>query len=180
MTSACFMPYYIPSTSVSQFMQLVSSKLLFNSVSKGGTIKCKFIASIAFPIVFILICVSLFGTSHSAEKSSCCYSCHMKSPVKGNYLCFLARSLIVIVGYVNLTYTCYKSILTCHVVRWIEETFLVLLVKVSYTKYMTRILIFLCNGKFDMYQVFLSSRCFFYGFTVNAEFIFHSMIHRGM
>lgn len=42
------------------FLQLVSSKqLLFNFVSKCITTKCNFIASIAFSIVFVLVCVSL-------------------------------------------------------------------------------------------------------------------------
>lgn len=96
----------------------------------------------------ILLLVLLFRlflylfACRSAGKNSSCYSCRMESPVTGNYRCFLARSLIVIVGYVNLRYTCYKSILTCHNVRWIEETFLVLLVKVSYTKYIRLVSLF--------------------------------------
>ena len=51
----------------------------------------------------------------------------------GNYRCFLARSLLVILRYVKLTYTSNKSILPSDIIRWIEETFLVLEIKVSYT-----------------------------------------------
>jgi hypothetical protein len=92
-------------------------------------------------ILFLTLFCSVFVYSHlrvivsygSACQWLSCYSCHMESPMTGNYRCFLACSLIVILGYVNLTYTSNKSILLCDIVRWIEETFLVLEVKVSYT-----------------------------------------------
>jgi len=51
----------------------------------------------------------------------------------GNYRCFLARSLIVILGYVNFTYTSNKSILPSDIIRWIKETFITKGIKVSCT-----------------------------------------------
>jgi hypothetical protein len=136
MTCFLFMIYHSPCTSTSSFYSWLAANYYFflYFVFKGSTIKCNFIPGIALLSVFIPICVSLFRTSHSAERLSC-YSCHMKIPVTGNYRCFLARYLIVIVGYVNLTSTCYNSILLYRIVRWIEETFLVFVVRLSYTNY---------------------------------------------
>jgi hypothetical protein len=89
----------------------------------------------------------------------------------GNYRCFLARSLIVILGYVNFTYTSNNSILPSDIIRWIKETFLMKGIKVSCTNiFITFFFIFfvyiyfLLVVKFNMfvkpsYQTTLLSYC---------------------
>jgi len=62
----------------------------------------------------------------------------------GNYRCFLARSLIVILGYVNFTYTSNKSILPSDILRWIKETLLMLGIKMPCTNTFITFLFIFC------------------------------------
>jgi len=69
----------------------------------------------------------------------------------GNYRCFLARSLIVILGYVNFTYTSNKSILPSDIIRWIKETFIMKGIKVSCTNtFITFFFFFFCLYLFPL------------------------------
>jgi hypothetical protein len=103
--------------------------------------------------------------------------------VTGNYQCFLALSLLVIVGYMNLTSTCYNSILLCGIIRWIEETFLEKLVWVSCENtYESCLCFYILSFDVLMVKLVLNGTFYFwlmlfsYSFTTKLEFETQNMI----
>lgn len=178
MASARFMIYHIPCTSVSQFLQLVSSKqLLFNFVSKGIATKYNFIASNAFSIVFVLVCVSLGREEFVLLFMSHGESSDGKLPVFSRPFldcnCRLREFKVYLlqvhidVSQCKMDWGDISRIAGKGVIYKIHMTCFLILFSVSATLMITSIYM----------EPFSLPAVFSYSFMVNAEFSFYITIH---